>query len=512
MGSVTRLCDRCQVTRVSDTRTECRACADDSAKHKGLEWQVRKFLEDHEDLKNFTYTDTALPCSAQNSSNTRRADFTYVLHDRVVFLEVDESEHRYNSPECEKKREQQLADSVTDDRYVVIVRYNPIAKRVLFMQHLEKLKTVLREAFVTDDVRFAIDGIHKVCVGYCATTVRKLDAAYEDSQKRALKRAREGDHAEEETSSLIAASKKLEREIEAMQNALKIKKSLLADVLVRGVETHTLPKKRVYKKRPLADTQLYDGDQKIPRRLIYEEIRSITYEEANRITSLCSERQATLEQKQGVEKNKYCHDKYLRSVRSTEIQAGVYNKIYIHPQLKAKLRNVRFQNMDKGRYEAIDLDDRNRHGDACLSHRDAERLRMMDNIVRVIVGTEIGPTDERSYMLTEGTLIDKERLESAVDFVHSKKQYLFSLFRMHFISNRKETNNIGFKLQTLNAVLLVWGFTKIASKRKRIKGVSHQEYHVCSNIPAMPLSDIYSKVKGDQHGDAPDKEALADYS
>ena len=46
-----RLCSRCALTRMTADRTECRACADDAAKHKGFEWQVRKYLEDHEDLK-----------------------------------------------------------------------------------------------------------------------------------------------------------------------------------------------------------------------------------------------------------------------------------------------------------------------------------------------------------------------------------------------------------------------------------------------------------------------------
>jgi hypothetical protein len=101
---------------------------DDTYKHKGFEWQVRKSLEDHDDLKNFTYTDTALPCTAKKNSNVRRADFVYVLKDRVVILEVDENEHRYNIPECERKREQQLADSVTAGMYVVVIRYNPMAK------------------------------------------------------------------------------------------------------------------------------------------------------------------------------------------------------------------------------------------------------------------------------------------------------------------------------------------------------------------------------------------------
>jgi hypothetical protein len=167
--------------------------------NKGFEWQVRKFLEDQDDLKHFTYTDTAVPCAAKTASNVRRADFTYVLMDRVVFLEVDENEHRYNSPECERKREQQLADSVPGGKYVVLVRYNPLAKRRTFMQNLETLAEKLREGFVSDDVKLATDGIHRIFVGYQMATIRRLDAAYAEVQNIGLKRTR--DHASSEQAS-----------------------------------------------------------------------------------------------------------------------------------------------------------------------------------------------------------------------------------------------------------------------------------------------------------------------
>ena len=188
-----RLCSRCALTRVTADRTECRACADDAAKHKGFEWQVRKYLEDHEDLKNFTYTDTALPCAVRKASSARRADFTYVLEDRVVFLEVDENEHRYNSPDCERRREQQLADTVSEGKHVVLVRYNPLAKWTTWMINLERLGKALREAFVTEDVRLADDGVHRMYVGYQMAQIRKLDAAYENVQRRAIEEARARD-------------------------------------------------------------------------------------------------------------------------------------------------------------------------------------------------------------------------------------------------------------------------------------------------------------------------------
>ena len=95
-------------------------------KNKYHEWQVRATLLEYEDLREFSYTDTVLPCVYKNSKlENRRSDFTYALQDRVVFLEVDENEHRYNVAECERKREQQLQEGVPADMFVVLVRFNP---------------------------------------------------------------------------------------------------------------------------------------------------------------------------------------------------------------------------------------------------------------------------------------------------------------------------------------------------------------------------------------------------
>lgn len=250
-----RLCSRCALTRVTADRTECRACADDAARHKGFEWQVRKYLEDHEDLGNFTYTDTALPCAARNASNARRADFTYVLEDRVVFLEVDENEHRYNSPDCERRREQQLADSVPEGKHVVLVRYNPLAKWTTWMINLERLGKALREAFVTEDVSLAHDGVHRMYVGYQMAQIRKLDAAYENVQRRAIEEARARENSDGDspvvsesgipplvTTGMVRAmvlddgesrkrSTALMEEIVDLERDLRKKKKLLAEVI-----------------------------------------------------------------------------------------------------------------------------------------------------------------------------------------------------------------------------------------------------------------------------------------
>jgi hypothetical protein len=58
------------------------------------------------------------------------------------------------------------------------------------MINLERLGKALREAFVTEDVRLAEDGVHRMYVGYQMARIRKLDAAYETVQRRALEEAR----------------------------------------------------------------------------------------------------------------------------------------------------------------------------------------------------------------------------------------------------------------------------------------------------------------------------------
>jgi hypothetical protein len=59
------------------------------------------------------------------------------------------------------------------------------------MQNLESLAEKLREGFVSDDVKLATDGIHRILVGYQMATIRRLDAAYAEVQNNGLKRTRD---------------------------------------------------------------------------------------------------------------------------------------------------------------------------------------------------------------------------------------------------------------------------------------------------------------------------------
>ena len=55
-------------------------------------------------LGSYSYSDETLPCSP----NHRRPDFTWVLEDRLVILEVDEDAHRFYNRECELLRVTEL--------------------------------------------------------------------------------------------------------------------------------------------------------------------------------------------------------------------------------------------------------------------------------------------------------------------------------------------------------------------------------------------------------------------
>ena len=196
-----KLCQTCKFNKVKQNEIDCSSCEDNEYTHRGWEWQVLHYLRENE--LHFSSRDTSLPCAKQLSGHARRADFTFELPDRYVFLEVDENEHRYNSPECERKREQQLADSVPAGKYVVMVRYNPMPRGVPFLKNLERMGDKLREAFTTDDVQLAEDGIHRIYVGYTRQKVRHLGAEYEKVQRKALKDDRTNEAA------LVETSKKL---------------------------------------------------------------------------------------------------------------------------------------------------------------------------------------------------------------------------------------------------------------------------------------------------------------
>ena len=151
-------CQSCVYVNVKSKADRCKSCMDHNSKNNFLENSVKSYLLGEADLKNFTYSNVSLPCSETN----RKPDFCYVLEDRVVVVEVDENEHRYNSTECEIRREQEILESIPQQLYLVVIRFNPNPKRCDIWTATSRLGDAIRKAFKTKDVAFSTDGIHKV--------------------------------------------------------------------------------------------------------------------------------------------------------------------------------------------------------------------------------------------------------------------------------------------------------------------------------------------------------------
>jgi hypothetical protein len=234
----------------------------------------------------------------------------------------------------------------------------------------------------------------------------------------------------------------------------------------------------------------------------YDDIPCVTFEENSKIYSRSLAGEATVGELAQMAKHGFIHDPHLiaHGRRSKTIVALMFDRIWVHQDLRDKLKNLFYHGLDGKRYERIDAGDRRKRGLKFNSQMGAARMRMMDHIISLIHDEGDGPTEERSVLLTEHTHVDKMRLERCVEYVHARKEAIFNTFGMQLKANRKETDTFGFKLQTLNAVLSAWGFTKIGSKQKRIKKVSHQEYHVGSNVPGLSLIQIYSVVRENKFG------------
>ena len=174
---------KCTLVAVRADGGQCKACLANAQKITFLEDTVRIYLKLYEDLKQYTYVDNAIPHAPAESL----LDFCYVLPDRVVILEVDENEHRYNTPERETRRQLELLNAVPADKHLVIVRFNPNPKRSDMWPAIEQLGSKLREAFVTDDVKKTDDGIHRIFINYSTARKRKLAQTAAADQLNALR-------------------------------------------------------------------------------------------------------------------------------------------------------------------------------------------------------------------------------------------------------------------------------------------------------------------------------------
>ena len=174
-------CVSCELTNVK-SKDLCKTCMDHNSRNNFFENSVKTYLLGETDLQHFTYSNVSLPCA----ETSRRPDFCYVLEDRVVVVEVDENEHRYNSMECEVRREQEILESIPKKMYLIMIRFNPNPKRCDIWTATNRLGLAIRQAFKTRDVEFTTDGIHKVFINYCTAQKRKVAQTLTQDQTKAL--------------------------------------------------------------------------------------------------------------------------------------------------------------------------------------------------------------------------------------------------------------------------------------------------------------------------------------
>ena len=134
-GGGTR-CALCNQFWVRYQGFHCYGCRKGTQRVKQLECMVKDYLDEDQNLQHYTYYDQTLPCAP----NLRRPDFTYLLSDRIVILEVDEDAHRYYNQECETRRITELMEQV-GGKPLILLRFNPLKSL------LGEMKTTLKHMF-----------------------------------------------------------------------------------------------------------------------------------------------------------------------------------------------------------------------------------------------------------------------------------------------------------------------------------------------------------------------------
>ena len=131
-------CSGCGLVSVRSKGHKCFTCRSGSPRLLRLEKMVEDYLKKYDGLGNYSYRDEPLPCAPTR----RRPDFTYVLPDRIVILEVDEDAHKFYNRQCECVRILELSEQARG-LPIIVLRFNP-KKRLL-----ENLKKLLEEQFVS---------------------------------------------------------------------------------------------------------------------------------------------------------------------------------------------------------------------------------------------------------------------------------------------------------------------------------------------------------------------------
>ena len=119
----------CKLFSVKHEGFWCYTCRKGTRRFKQLEFMVQTHLDQHPLLSMYTYYDQTLPCAPNN----RRPDFTYILADRIIILEVDEDAHRYYARGCETARITELMEQA-GTKPLLLLRFNPTKTRLPEMQ------------------------------------------------------------------------------------------------------------------------------------------------------------------------------------------------------------------------------------------------------------------------------------------------------------------------------------------------------------------------------------------
>lgn len=97
----------------------------------------------------YSYYDSSAPCAQAKGVRAFRPDFTFVLDDYVVILEVDENEHRNYELSCEVGRVGDIKDAI--ELPLLLIRLNPSEGRIKMLQETMKWAFAMGEAVKAQD-------------------------------------------------------------------------------------------------------------------------------------------------------------------------------------------------------------------------------------------------------------------------------------------------------------------------------------------------------------------------
>ena len=125
------LCVTCKLTVTRTKQTDCSVCRrfkNGNEPLKKKERALKSFLDDHIEkgvIPNYTLYDKVVePGLDKALFGADRPDFSWLLPDRYVYVELDEGQHKGKTYNCERRRELSLCN-VGGGKPIVFIRINP---------------------------------------------------------------------------------------------------------------------------------------------------------------------------------------------------------------------------------------------------------------------------------------------------------------------------------------------------------------------------------------------------